>query len=154
MTNVQSGRADRRAFLTATLAAGAAAITPVRAEAASEAPEEAATDEQWAALAFEPLGAATLESIKPPSNEKWFEQSPNRLLVPARFAWLILSKTKDELKEIIRAAGTEDDSMGAELLASFDEAEKFCRGMAHMLSNASTRCFSVAAQLEIEETAR
>jgi hypothetical protein len=61
---------------------------------------KAMTDDQWAALEFEPWTNEALEESKPVSNEKWNEIGRAHLPT-VRIAWILLGKTKEELKEIV-----------------------------------------------------
>jgi hypothetical protein len=149
--NAQATPTDRRTFLgTAFAAAAASGTIPASAAALPESP---ATDAQWAAIEFEPIDADTLSEFRPATNKVWEDTSINSLLIPARLAWLSLSKTKEELKDCLRQLGFDDGDAGTEMVTSIDTAYNFFYGMAQMLNCARTRCFSAAAAIELEEQA-
>ncbi|MBN9241920.1 MAG: hypothetical protein J0I98_03920 [Mesorhizobium sp.] len=68
--------------------------------AAGEAVPADMTDEQLAAITFEPWKHEP-DEWKPPSNEQWARLA-NPYLVSVRMAWLTLYKTKPELVEMIQ----------------------------------------------------
>lgn len=68
--------------------------------AAGEAVPADMTDQQLAAMTFEPWKHET-DEWKPPSNEQWARLA-NPYLVSVRMAWLTLYKTKPELVEMIQ----------------------------------------------------
>lgn len=73
--------------------------------AAGEAVAADMTDEQFAALDFEPWQHEP-DEWKPPSNEQWARLA-NPYLVSVRMAWLTLYKTKPELVEMIQGMDRE-----------------------------------------------
>ncbi|SDU42320.1 hypothetical protein [Stappia sp. ES.058] len=67
--------------------------------AAAEGLPDDMTDEDFAAMDFEPWQHEP-DEWKPPSNEEWARLA-NPYLVSVRMAWLTLFKTKPELMEMI-----------------------------------------------------
>jgi hypothetical protein len=111
--------------------------------------EAPATVEQWAGLDFEPIDSQTLEDIKPVSNERWAEIGRN-MLPSVRVAWLTLSRSKAELKEILDKLGVNDGDAGCALIEDLADAKHFFERYAEMLTSAETRCLSVASAIELE----
>ena len=73
--------------------------------AAGEAVPADMTDQQLAAMTFEPWKHEP-DEWKPPSNEQWARLA-NPYLVSVRMAWLTLYKTKPELVEMIEGMDRE-----------------------------------------------
>jgi hypothetical protein len=111
--------------------------------------ESRRTVKKWAELEFSAISAETLENIKPASNDEWIRIS-NIMLPSVRIAWLTLSKSKDELKEIMAKFGLEDDGHGVELIEWFAAAEVFFRQYLDTVTAAKVRCISAASALELE----
>jgi hypothetical protein len=50
-----------------------------------------------AVINFKPLSAKELKDLEPPNNDQWIGH-----LVMLRSAWIVLGKSKDELKDVVR----------------------------------------------------
>jgi hypothetical protein len=73
-----------------------------------------ATAADWAALNFEPVPAETMEKLQSVSKEDWLKH-----LWTIRAAFVVLSKTKEELKALARKASEESTVDSIEL---FDQS--------------------------------
>jgi hypothetical protein len=69
----------------------------VRAKARTLPEETPITRAEAAALQYEPLPAEDLEICKPPSNDEWLRRLPIM-----RIAYLLLGKSKEEMKDVAR----------------------------------------------------
>jgi hypothetical protein len=107
------------------------------------------TLKEWANLDFKPIDTETLEDIKPVSNEHWAKIGKD-VLPCARIAWILLCKSKAELKEIVAGLGLEDDGPGCEMVEGLENAGAFFNGYAEMITAAKIRLLSVASLLELE----
>jgi hypothetical protein len=113
------------------------------------ATEQPLTDEQWAALNFEPW-THTEDEWKPPSNKEWADAIA--LLPHVRIAWICMFQTKAELQAIVTNLG---DDAGAEMIETIIESRKFFKTFVDVLGGAEVRLFAAAAAaFPAEEEAR
>jgi hypothetical protein len=67
------------------------------------------------AINFKPLSAKELEELKPPSNGQWIKH-----LAMLRVAWMLLGKSKDELKEVVRKSEANEVDLFEDFRMSMD----------------------------------
>jgi hypothetical protein len=110
------------------------------------ADEQLATDEQWAAVNFEPWQHEPNE-WEPPSNAEWSSFAA-QLLPYVRMAWISLFKTKAELETM---AKTLDEEPFEEMVEGISNSKKFFEEYVTILQTAEARIFSAATAVIMAE---
>jgi hypothetical protein len=134
--------ANRRAVLGTIIAAGATGAT---AALPTEDADRELAEEERAATEFEPWTKEALEKSEPVSNEKWNEIGRNHLPT-VRISWIMLGKTKEELKAII----VKLDKIDSDLLQEMEEGIKFFKTHAEILEYAQARLLVAGSALLAE----
>ncbi|MEM1287116.1 MAG: hypothetical protein AAGH60_02065 [Pseudomonadota bacterium] len=117
------------------------ATTPANGEAM---PEKEMTDEEWAAMDFEPWTHADDEWV-PPTNVEWAELA-NPHLVTIRLAWTTMYKTKPELMEIVEGLG--EDGVLPGLMESMQGSIDYFTGVLAILEGAQARIIVAGMSVE------
>jgi hypothetical protein len=97
------------------------------------------TDEQWAAMNFEPRTHKE-DEWKPPSNKEWADATV--LLLTVRIAWICMYKTKSELMTIVKEL--EDEPL-EDMLSGIIDSRRFFEDFLAVLYSAEARLFAAAA---------
>jgi hypothetical protein len=139
-----------RRIALAGLAALSTTVLSKSADAMGKLPEreEPATDEQWAAIEFEPWQHAEGEWT-PPSNKEMIEAQ----LQPTRLAWALLYKTKGELMASIAAmnVGTDGElDHCCDLIEHLTGVANNYRVLADMIDSAWARLLCAATAVELK----
>src|SRR3977135_1473192 len=106
--------------------------------------DEDATAEELAALEFEPFSAALAAAMyRNFSADRWTEECLDHGIA-LRFAYAVLTKTKDELVEIVEQVDRDLPGGNAELLNTFKGSRERFEALAALLKAAETRQLSAA----------
>lgn len=103
-------------------------------------------DQKWGAIEFEPWTKEALEKSVPVSNKKWNEIGSARLPI-VRTAWIMLGKTKEELKDIIVGLDKKTDF---DLLEEIGDGIYFFKRYAEILECARSRLLVAGSALLAE----
>jgi hypothetical protein len=98
-----------------------------------------------AAVNFEPYSVEVLKRLESTSNETWLAH-----MASIRFAWIVLSKTKDELQKLVR----EIDDEGINPIEGFKNSADFLSAGVEFLTAAKARILCAGAAVAIEEKNR
>ena len=111
--------------------------------------DEPATAEQLAALEFEPFSAALAAAMyRDFSADRWTEECLDHGIA-LRFAYVVLTKTKEELVEIVEQVERDLPGGNAELLNTFKSSRERFEALAALLKVAETRQLSAASVVEL-----
>ena len=111
--------------------------------------DEDATAEELAALEFEPFSAALAAAMyRDFSADRWTEECLDHGIA-LRFAYAVLTKTKEELVEIVEQVERDLPGGNAELLNTFKSSRERFEALAALLKVAETRQLSAASVVEL-----
>jgi hypothetical protein len=110
---------------------------------ANEKSHKPMTDEQWAAIEFEPW-MHNEDEWEPPTDKEWADDIR---LPTVRLAWHLMHKTKAEL--VAGAAKMEDK--GVRLIDGFAEAREFFERCVGVLEFAEIRLICAGTAVELKE---
>ena len=113
--------------------------------------DEPITAEQLAALDFEPFSTKTTDAMyRDFSADRWTEECLDHGIA-LRFAYAVLTKTKDELVEIVEQVERDfpAPSGNAEVLNAFKSSRERFETLAAILKSAEARQLSAASVLEL-----
>jgi hypothetical protein len=108
--------------------------------------EQPMTDEQWAALNFEPWTHKP-DEWKPPSADEWRDHI-NFVFPNIRLAWETMYKTKAELMTVAEKL---DGEPLEELITGIGDAKKFFEGFVDVLGAALVRLICAGTAVELKE---
>jgi hypothetical protein len=104
------------------------------------------TDEQWAAMDFEPW-THNEDEWKPPTDEEWPADSAD-VLPFVRLAWHAMFKTKAELGTIFKKMGDDDFGKLAEDMA---RSREFFERFVGVLQSAEIRLICAGTAVELKD---
>ena len=111
--------------------------------------DEPATAEQLAALEFEPFSASLAAAMyRDFSADRWTEECLDHGIT-LRFTYAVLTKTKEELVEIVEQAERDVPGGNAELLNTFKSSRERFEALAAILKAAEMRQLSAASVVEL-----
>ena len=102
------------------------------------------TDEQWAAMDFEPW-THNEDEWKPPTDKEWADDTR---LPTVRLAWHLMHKTKAELMAGTAKMGDKD---GVRLIEGIAEAREFFERFVAVLELAENRLICAGTAVELKE---